>query len=596
MHGRIPEDKIQEIRDRNDIVEVVSSYLPLKAAGPNNFGLCPFHSEKSPSFNVNAARQTFHCFGCGVSGNVFSFLMRMEGLSFVEAVRRLGERVGVQLERENLSPEEKQRRRQQILYYRINEAACDFFHANLMRSEEARAAREYLKKRGYGHEIAREFRLGYALDRWDGLTRALAEKGFDPKDIQTLGLTRPGQQGRGDYDLFRGRLIFPILDLHGQVQAFGGRVLGDELPKYLNSPESPIYHKARILYGLYQGREEMRRSGEAIVVEGYFDQLALHRAGFPQAVATCGTALTEEHARLLKRYAKKALLLFDQDEAGRRATFKAMDVLQAAGLPAAVIALDEGDDPDSFLAGKGAEAFRSRLQAARPVMEVFIDDALARHGGSVEGQAKAVEEIAAKLRALTDDIERSLYIRMVAQKVGLDESLLQTKVSGRRPAAPSPRQETRPKRTTASPPSAPAAGLRAQMMLLYLLVREPRAQERVKEEGVENLFLDANIKELAEKILTLPSQETASAESLLSLAVDGVQQDIVQGVLREDAAAFAEEAEAIFVDCRQAVAKERLRRRKQELHQLIQRAESSGDLPEMARLQAELMQVNRQLK
>ncbi|MDW7644998.1 MAG: DNA primase [Desulfuromonadales bacterium] len=596
MHGRIPEDKIQEIRDRNDIVEVVSSYLPLKAAGPNNFGLCPFHSEKSPSFNVNAARQTFHCFGCGVSGNVFSFLMRMEGLSFVEAVRRLGERVGVQLERETLSPEEKQRRQQQILYYRINEAACDFFHANLMRSEEAKAAREYLKKRGYGHEIAREFRLGYAQDRWDGLTRALAEKGFDPKDIQTLGLTRPGQQGRGDYDLFRGRLIFPILDLHGQVQAFGGRVLGDELPKYLNSPESPIYHKARILYGLYQGREEMRRSGEAIVVEGYFDQLALHRAGFPQAVATCGTALTEEHARLLKRYAKKALLLFDQDEAGRRATFKAMDVLQAAGLPAAVIALDEGDDPDSFLAKKGAEAFRSRLQAARPVMEVFIDDALARYGGSVEGQAKAVEEVAAKLRALTDEIERSLYIRMVAQKVGLDESLLQAKVSGRRPAAPSPRQEMRPKRPTASPPSAPAAGLRAQMMLLYLLVREPRAQERVKEEGVENLFLDANIKELAEKILTLPSQETSSAESLLSLAADDVQQDIVRGVLREDAAAFAEEAEAIFVDCRQAVAKERLRRRKQELHQLIQRAESSGDLPEMARLQVELMQVNRQLK
>ncbi|BCA78607.1 DNA primase [Desulfuromonas sp. AOP6] len=596
MHGRIPEEKIQEIRDRNDIVEVVSSYLPLKATGPNNFGLCPFHHEKSPSFNVNAARQIFHCFGCGVSGNVFSFLMRMEGLSFVEAVRRLGDRVGVQIERETLSPEEQRRRHQQVLYYRINEAACDFFHANLMRSEEGKAARDYLKKRGYGHEIAREFRLGYALDRWDGLTRNLAEKGFEGKDIQTLGLTRPGQQGRGDYDLFRGRLIFPILDLHGQVQAFGGRVLGDELPKYLNSPESPIYHKARILYGLYQGREEMRRTGEAIVVEGYFDQLALHRAGFPQAVATCGTALTEEHAQLLKRYAKKALLLFDQDEAGRRATFKAMDVLQAAGLPAAVITLDEGDDPDSFLAGKGAEAFRHRLQAARPVMEVFIDDALARHGASVEGKAKAVEEIAAKLRGLTDAIERSLYVRAVAQKVGFDESLLQAKVSGRRPSPPAQRQEVRAKRPSSATPSAPASGLRAQMMLLYLLLREPQAQVRVKEEGVENLFLDANIKELAEKILNLPAQETPSAESLLSLAVDEAQKDIVRGVLREDAAAFAEEEEAIFVDCRQAVAKEKLRRRRQELNQLVQRAESCGDQPEMARLQAELMQVNRQLK
>ena len=200
MLGRIPEDKIQEIRDRNDIVQVVSSYLPLKSAGPNNFGLCPFHGEKSPSFNVNAARQTFHCFGCGVSGNVFSFLMRMEGISFVEAVQRLGERVGVEIERETLSPEEQRRRDQQVRYFRINEAACEYFHLNLMRSPEGEAARQYLKKRGYGHETAREFRLGYALDRWDGLAKHLEAKEFDAKEIRALGLTRAGQQGRGSYN------------------------------------------------------------------------------------------------------------------------------------------------------------------------------------------------------------------------------------------------------------------------------------------------------------------------------------------------------------------------------------------------------------
>jgi hypothetical protein len=241
MMGRIPEEKIQEIRERLDIVEVVSSYLPLKRSGANHQGLCPFHGEKTPSFNVNAPRQIFHCFGCGVGGNVFSFLMRMEGLSFPEAVRRLGERVGVEVEEETLSPVEEKRREEVERLVRINEVAADFYHRILLDEPEGAAARRYLRERGYDGEAARRFRLGYAPERWDALAKHLETKGFDPALVrEKLGLVRPGRDGRSDYDLFRRRLLFPISDSRGQVVAFGGRVMDDSLPKYINSPESPV--------------------------------------------------------------------------------------------------------------------------------------------------------------------------------------------------------------------------------------------------------------------------------------------------------------------------------------------------------------------
>ena len=262
MTGRIPEEIIQEIRERTDIVEVVSGYLPLKRSGANHQGLCPFHGEKTPSFNVNSTRQIFHCFGCGVGGNVFAFLMQIEGLSFPEAVRRLGERAGVEVPEEAPSPTEQRRREEQERLVRINEVACDFYHRVLLEAPEGATARSYLRQRGYDGEVARRFRLGFAPDSWDALAKHLAQKGFDPELFrERLGLTRPGREGRGDIDLFRRRLLFPIFDLRGQVVAFGGRVLDDALPKYINSPESPIYHKGRTLFGLYQAREAMRREG-----------------------------------------------------------------------------------------------------------------------------------------------------------------------------------------------------------------------------------------------------------------------------------------------------------------------------------------------
>jgi DNA primase len=587
MTGRIAEEKIQEIRERCDIVEVVSSYLPLKRAGANHQGLCPFHSEKSPSFNVNSTRQIFHCFGCGVGGNVFSFLMRMEGLSFPEAVRRLGERVGVEVEEEAPTPEEERRREEAERLVRINEVACDFYHQILLEAPEGAAGRRYLKERGYGGETAREFRLGYAPERWEALAGHLAGKGFDPKwarDI--LGLTRTGKDGRGDYDLFRRRLLFPIFDLRGQVVAFGGRVLDDSLPKYINSPESPLYHKGRILYGLYQAKEGMRQSGEGIVVEGYFDQLALHRAGFVNVAATCGTALTEEHARLLKRYAKRVLLLFDQDSAGRKATFRAMDVLLAEGLPAAVVELDAGEDPDSFLRKRGVEAFRERLAAARPVLEVFMEATLAAHGEGIEGRARAVEEIAAKLRLLPSDIERSLYVKALAQRTGLAENLLGPKVrQGGRPAVQTtgsqPVRTGSPARAGGAPvenrrPQDPGAASRAQDLLLQMLVAEARIRQQASEVGAGALFLDEDRRIVAEMILGCPDSD--GLESVLNdSSLSESQKAILSGILIRDELVVAEDPERIFQDCRQAATREQRKIRSLELQQLIRQAEAAGE-------------------
>lgn len=594
MNGRIAEEKINEIRERVDIVDVVGSYLPLKRSGANHSGLCPFHAEKTPSFNVNGPRQIFHCFGCGVGGNVFSFLMKMEGLSFPEAVRRLGERVGIEIEEETLSPEEQRRREELELLGRINAVAAEFYHKILLEDPDGAPGRRYLRERGYDGEIARQFQLGFAPGRWDGLTRHLAEKGFAAELVRDkLGLIRAGNEGR-EYDLFRNRLLFPIHDLSGRVAAFGGRVLDDALPKYINSPESPLYHKGRLLFGLYQAREAMRHRGEGIVVEGYFDQLALVRAGFGQAVATCGTALTAEHARLLKRYCGRLLLLFDQDSAGVKATFRAMDVLLAEGLPAAVISLDAGEDPDSFLRKQGAEVFAQRLSQARPVLDLFMERTLAGAQGDVAATARAVEEILARLRLLPSEIERSLQLQRLAERTGLDAALLGAKLPGARSATPPP--AVAPRRPPLPPPRPRkdgGAGTKAQEWLLQLLLVEPMVRQRVAEEGAASLFIDGDYLALAEKILQQGGEGELAAEKLLDDTLSDEQTALLSGILMKDEEPFTEVQESVFIGCRQAVTREQERRRSKELHLLIETAKEQGDLEQLASYQRELTQISR---
>lgn len=593
MTGLIAEQTIEEIRTRADIVEVVARYVTLKHSGRNHLGLCPFHSEKTPSFNVNAERQIFHCFGCGAGGDVFAFLMRMEGLAFPEAVRRLAEQVGVEVGDAVLSAEEEQRRAEREQLRRITEVACQFYQQQLLEASAGAAGRQYLRQRGFDGELARQFRLGWAPDSWDALARHLHDKGFEaPPARERLGLLRAGQEGRSDYDLFRRRLLFPILDERGRPVAFGGRVLDDSLPKYINSPESPIYHKSRVLYGLYQAREAMRRSGAAIVVEGYFDQLALYRAGFHNAVATCGTALTTEQAHLLKRFANRVLMLFDQDAAGQKATFRAMDVLLAEGLGAAVVALEPGDDPDSFLRRHSAADLQTRLDAARPVLEVYMDTVLTAHGPAIEGRARAAEEILGKLRLLASDIERDLYLRELAQRTGLDEALLRGKT-----AAPARKVEAPP-----LPPPGPAvrrtegALVKAQRYLLRLLLADARLRGELAAGDVAELFSDLDFQVVAARILAAPEPLETRAAATLCEGLNDQQKGLLSGILVEDENQFAEDPEAMFHACRATVLRERRKRRFKELAELVRDAYRRGDTAQMAQWQREMNELSRSIK
>jgi len=588
--SRINDETVSAIRDRSDIVEVISSYLPLRRSGANYLGLCPFHQEKSPSFNVNAPRQIFHCFGCGTGGNVFTFLMRMEGLTFPEAVKRLGEKVGITVEETPVTPADRQRRDQRERLLRINEAAGAFYHRLLLEDAAGAPGRRYLRQRGYEADMVRAFRLGFAPDQWEALAGHLTTQGFTAAELRAAGLVREGRDGRGDRDLFHNRLLFPILDPEGRVVAFGGRVLDDGTPKYLNSPETLVYQKGRTLYGLYQGRDAIRHSRTVLVVEGYFDLLALHRAGLANAVAACGTALTADHARLLKRYAEQVLLVFDADKAGRQATFRAMDALLPEGLTVKAVSLAAGEDPDSFLASQGTEALQSRLAAARPALELFLDEQLQLHGDGIEGRARAAEEVLARIRLLPSDLERDLYLKQLAARTGLDQQLLQTR-SGRAVTA-----RAAPRPVSQAPRHGEDAAERTQTFLLRLMLVNERARQRVSSEGTTVLFSSPPHREVADHLLAMADATGNLPEQLLDGLADSAAQALLSGLLlAEDQLNWAADPERIFADCRRAVTTGALRQRLVQLQELIRTAEREGDLPAVEKYSLELLDIKKNL-
>ncbi|MBN2428698.1 MAG: DNA primase [Deltaproteobacteria bacterium] len=572
----ISDEKIQEIRERADIVEIISSYLTLKKAGANFQGLCPFHAEKTPSFNVNPARQTFHCFGCGVGGDVFGFLMRMDGLSFPEAIVELGNKVGIEVELRKATAAEEKKQRERELLYRLNEVAADFFHETLM--TKGRGALSYLERRGYSRETAQKFRIGFAPPGWSDLVRHLEEKGFQAETCRKLGLTRAGKAGKGDYDFFRNRLIFPVINTHGNVVAFGGRVFDDSLPKYLNSPESEIYSKARTLYGLSQARDAIRREEECILVEGYFDLLAVAEAGVGNVAATCGTALTPEHAGMLRRYTRKVILLFDQDKAGRKAAFRGMEVLLKEGLSVAMVNLEAGEDPDSYLKKHGAEAFRSRLSEARPALAVYMDEVLQLYGKDPESRARAVELILAKLNLLGSSVERRLYLQELAEKTGLDVAFLQ---SGEKSGSRRKIQRLSPESSSlhSTPPKKFSAAMKDQNLLLVILAVKAEFRKEIAEEGSEKFFSDAERRNLADLFLGIDENVVNSSQAMTLLELTEEQKKIITEIFHQDLCALDEGTEKIFVDVCRKLRLEPQKKRHNELTRLIMEADKKGDKP-----------------
>lgn len=409
---RYSEDLIEEIRMRNDIVDVISGYVKLQRKGSSYFGLCPFHNEKSPSFSVSPSKQMYYCFGCGAGGNVFSFLMEYENYTFVEALKVLAERAGIDLPQLEYSQEAKAQADLKATLLSVNKEAAKYYYYQL-RDKNQTQGMQYLKNRGLNDETIKKFGLGYSDKFSDNLYRYLKGKGYSDEILKQSGLFNVDER-RGMYDKFWNRVIFPIMDVNHRVIGFGGRVMGDAKPKYLNSPETKIFDKSRNLYGLNLARTSRKRN--LIICEGYMDVISMHQAGFNNAVASLGTALTSQQASLLKRYTEEVLIIYDSDEAGRKAALRAIPLLKAAGLNTKVIDLKPYKDPDEFIKAMGKEAFQERLDRG---MNSFLFEIKAQEDqydmNDPQGKTDFFKETAQKLLRFEDEIERNNYMQAVAE-------------------------------------------------------------------------------------------------------------------------------------------------------------------------------------
>jgi len=477
MSAKIPEETIDQIRNASDIVEVISNYLTLTKKGKNYFGLCPFHPEKTPSFSVSPEKQIFHCFGCGKGGNVFTFLMEHEKLSFIEAVRMLAQKAGIPLSYEQKDAAQFQERE---ALFETARFAARFFYYNLTATKTGQVGLDYFQQRQVTKDIIKKFGLGFALNLWDGLLKSAQKRTIKAELLEKCGLIIPRKDGAGFYDRFRNRVIFPVFNATGRVVAFGGRRLADDnTPKYINSPETPIYQKREILYGLGQTRQMIQAENRVVMVEGYMDLISLFQAGIQNVVATAGTALTPEHARLIARYTRNIVLLYDGDAAGANAALRGLDVLLENDLDVNVVQLPAEHDPDSYVKTAGVAAMQELIQSAKPLVEFkLLMLAETQDLTSAAGKAEAVRSILNSVIKIKDEIKQNITIRELAERFFLDERLLlreldQLKRRLRSTSKPSVQTAEKTPATTGSPKAAqPKMKVHpAELAITRLLVR-----------------------------------------------------------------------------------------------------------------------------
>jgi len=507
--ARVPEEVIRSIQESVDIVDVVSRYVTLRRSGRSFKGLCPFHEEKTPSFTVFPESGRFKCFGCGEGGDVFAFLMRRSNLGFLEVIEDLAREAGVALPREREDPAESERARLRADALHALEFAAGFYRAVLAR-DAGRAAREYLERRGFHEETLEAFRVGYAPDEVAALLGYATQKGIPEEALAAAGLIRRNDRGRY-FDMFRGRIVFPIHDLRGRVIGFGARAMGDAQPKYLNSPDGPLFHKGREMYGLHLARETARKSGRLLVVEGYTDVMHCHQAGLREVAAGLGTALTPENAQQLRRFGVPVHVVFDGDEAGLRAAERAAEVLLAEQVDGAIALLPPGKDPADVIMGEGTGPLEAAVGAASDLWTYRMERALARHGtATLDARDKAARELIQVVARVGDPVRRDLAFRLLSERTGVPESTLRNEAQGLRPGG------VRHER-----PDTPRAWVEAERDLLRVGLDDGALWGRVEQVYPPERFRDAGLRMVPIALSGLRQRgESVSREGLLSVLAD----------------------------------------------------------------------------
>ena len=522
-----PDELIEEVRSRNDIVDVISGYVHLQKKGANYFGLCPFHNEKSPSFSVSRSKQMYYCFGCGAGGNVFTFLMEYENDTFPEAVKALADRAGISLPEADESEEARKEQSRRSRLLAINKEAAKYFYFQL-RAKQGEQGLNYLRERKLTDETIHRFGLGYANKTPDDLVRYLKSKGFPEELIREAGLCNTDEK-HGMYDKFWNRVMFPIEDINHRVIGFGGRVMGDGKPKYLNSPETPIFDKSRNLYGLNFARSS--RKGNIILCEGYMDVIAMHQAGFNQAVASLGTAFTLGQAGLLKRYTKEVLLSYDSDGAGVKAALRAIGILKEAGLTGRVINLEPYNDPDEFIKNLGAEAFQERIDNAEN--SFLFEIRMLQREYDLNDPEKKTEfhrAVAKKLCEFPEEVERENYLEAVAEKYHIGFESLRKLVASTAASTGYTRPVERPKSGIQKKTTPEDNVKKTQRVLLTWLAEEPQIYPKISAFLSPEDFTEELYRKVADRLFEDLAQGTVNAAAIVSMFPEEEEQREVAAI------------------------------------------------------------------
>ncbi len=528
MSRGIPDQVIDEIRQSIDLVELASEYLKLERRGKNMVGLCPFHTEKTPSFTISPEKQLFHCFGCNASGNVFSFVMDMEKLTFPEAVKILAKRTGVHVPDERNKFDKADNLKENL--YKANRFAARYYHHLLVKSNIGKIALDYLLKRGINRETIETFMIGYAPDSWTALVDFARKKGANVNYLVQTGLLTSGKD-KGFYDRFRNRIMFPIMNLSDEVTGFGGRLIedkGSNGPKYLNSPETMVFGKGRILYGLNLARKSIRSEDKAIIMEGYTDVIAVYQAGIKNVVASLGTALTDEQARLIRTQSENVVTVFDADSAGESATWRGLVILQNSGCLVQVADLPEDSDPDSYIREHGPDSFKLLLEEAEPLVEYRLSKLRKRFNLKTEkGRKGYLEEILSFITMVSDQVEQDYYLKKAAEELGVNESSLRSeldkknKLKGKR---------NRAKETPVSDNKSSDRITLAEKYIIALLLQNKEIVDIGRNLLKQDYFGEERIKRIVEEIFNYwVSESVVTIERLLNIFDDEQDRNIVTG-------------------------------------------------------------------